>query len=92
MEGETKMSTDPVKRTEFKKSISWRVTSTRGEFTDAGYWTSSYSNRANALEHAQTMKKSAAKGGVACYEVTDEFMYEDGKLVQHVSETWRLLI
>ena len=74
-------------RAEFKDRISWRVISTRGDSaTDAGYWTSSYLDREDAIEHAERMKVNTV------YEVTDVFMWQDGKLVQHVSETWRKLI
>lgn len=70
--------------TEFKKQVSWVVTSTREHCTDAGYWTSSYDCKEDAVRHADRMEANA-------YEVTDEFMWEDGKIVQHVSQTWRLL-
>ena len=70
----------------FRKSVTWRVLSTREHDTSAGYWTASYMDRRDAVEHAATMD------GARAYEVTDEFMWEGDKIVQHVSETWRLLL
>ncbi len=69
----------------FHINVSWRVLSTRKGACDAGYWTSSYENKYDAVHHAGEMEGQA-------YEVTSEFMYEGTKLVGHVSETWRLLL
>ncbi len=71
----------------FEKSVSWRVLSTRGShMSDAGYWTSSYMDREDALEHAKSMKVTSV------YEVTDKWLYEDDRPVQMVSETWSRLL
>ncbi len=73
-------------RAEFKSSKTWRVLSTRDCDCSAGYWTSSYVDRADAQAHADHMEVNTV------YEVEDVFMWQDGKIVQHVSETWRKLI
>ncbi len=68
----------------FHTSISWRVLSTHGSSNSAGYWTSSYAHKQDAVQHADKL------GGKA-YEVTSEFMYQGTEIDVLVSETWRLL-
>ncbi len=75
----------------FHTSTSWRVLSTREGCNSAGYWTSSYIEREDALSHQRRLLEAEGGGAVDCFEVTSEFMYENNKIVARVSEKWRLL-
>ncbi len=67
--------------------ISWRVTSVRNECSDAGYWTASYMDRDEAIEHAECLEGKA-------YEVTQIHDWTRDPVTdvithcQFVYETW----
>jgi len=71
-----------------KTSIGWRVLSCRNDggiiARDAGYWTSSYLNKEEAMHHADRVSGQ-------CFEVTSRFLYKGNTLELFVGETWELL-
>ena len=77
---------------EVSTSVSWRVTSCREDTHAAGYWTSSYLDEQDAINHATKMRNDGTycgRGGVSVYRVT--FTWHDFDDIDNrrlISEIW----
>lgn len=70
-------------------SIGWRVLSNRNDggrvIYDAGYWTSSYTDKEDAVRHSEKLDGQA-------FEVTSRFLYKGKQMVQFLGQTWELIM